>query len=58
MLDNADNTIPELTEVGKKVSKVIQKYKDMQLPFFDQLRVLDPRQMRFMPHRLNQYWVW
>ena len=42
--------VAQLIEVGD-----IQKYQDTMLPFFGKLSIMDPRQLCFIPRRLNQY---
>jgi hypothetical protein len=45
----------QLVEVGEKVLAVIAKYKESQLPFFDDFQVFDPRQRDSIPHNLQCY---
>ena len=47
--------VNSLKRVAQKVLAVIAKYKDKQLPFFDELRVLDPRQRAGMSQDLSSY---
>jgi hypothetical protein len=47
--------VNSLKRVAQKVLAVIAKYKDKQLPFFDELRVLDPRQRSGMSQDLSSY---
>ena len=44
-----------LTQVAQKVLSIIGKYKRTQLPFFDELRVFDPRQRGSMPSNIDAY---
>ena len=47
--------VNSLKHVAQKVLAVIAKYKDKQLPFFDELRVLDPKQRSGMSQDLSSY---
>ena len=44
-----------MTQVAEKVLSIIRKYKRTQLPFFDELRVFDPRQRDSMPSNIDAY---
>uniref|UniRef100_A0A7S4LKC2 DUF659 domain-containing protein n=1 Tax=Eutreptiella gymnastica TaxID=73025 RepID=A0A7S4LKC2_9EUGL len=44
-----------MAQVAEKVLSIIRKYKRTQLPFFDELRVFDPRQRDSMPSNIDAY---
>ena len=50
-----DKLVEQLTKVVAKVLRVVQKYKESQLDFYDQVRVLDPRQRDMMPKEISKY---
>ena len=50
-----DTLVQKLTTVGTKVLRIVQKYKDTQLDFFDQVRVFDARQRDAVPKEMSKY---
>ena len=53
--NNATLGRKQKAQVAEKVLSIIRKYKRTQLPFFDELRVFDPRQRDSMPSNIDAY---
>ena len=45
----------QLQQIGQKCLDVMKKYRNTQLPFYDEVRVFDPRQRDTMPKDIKQY---